>query len=55
MTAAKFAVLLGAHLIGIALVAWIQDRLAQRRHDARARLDRELVDALNAYNASKER
>lgn len=55
MTAAQFAAILGAHLTGIAVIAWLQHHLAQRRHETRARLDRELLDALNAYNASKER
>lgn len=54
MTAAQFAIILAAHLTGVAAITWLQDRLAQRRHESRAKLDRELVDALNTYNASKE-
>ncbi|MEU5608420.1 hypothetical protein AB0H03_06630 [Streptomyces sparsogenes] len=54
MTATQLAILLAAHLTGLAAITWVQDRLAQRRYNARARLDRELTDALNAYNASKE-
>ncbi|WP_432010158.1 hypothetical protein [Streptomyces cucumeris] len=58
MTTAQLATILaaflGAHLAGVAAIACSQDRLAQRRHEDRAQLDRELVDALNAYNASKE-